>query len=140
MLPEASDRGDEARGARTARRLSAGTRLCRGLRSLAASMSEHYALANLPKALPLYRVHAAQISERKEWPQRLARNLALLAAVERRRGHEAQRIRMPALSKVQANRHAGGWAALPVFARASAPLTVPKRCCSSSTPPSRVTI
>ncbi len=51
-------------------------------------MSEHYALANLPEALLLYRVHAAQISERKEWPQRLARNLALLAAVERRRGGE----------------------------------------------------
>ena len=51
-------------------------------------MSEHYALANLPETLLLYRVHAAQISEQKEWSQRLARNLALFAAVERRRGGE----------------------------------------------------
>ena len=49
-------------------------------------MSEHYALANLPETLLLYRVHAAQISEQKEWSQRLARNLALLAANERRAG------------------------------------------------------
>ena len=51
-------------------------------------MSERYPLANLSDALVLYRVHAAQVSELKEWSQRLSRNLALLAALKRRQGRE----------------------------------------------------
>lgn len=48
-------------------------------------MAEHYALANLPERLVLYRRHSAQVSEQRKWPQRLSRNLALAATKERRR-------------------------------------------------------
>ncbi|MEJ2117640.1 MAG: glycosyltransferase [Alphaproteobacteria bacterium] len=47
-------------------------------------MSEQYSLANLPEQLLLYRMHAGQLSEQREWSQRLARNLALISAIERR--------------------------------------------------------
>lgn len=49
-------------------------------------MAEQAALTNLPDVLLLYRVHSGQVSERKKWMQRLSRNLALLAAMERRQG------------------------------------------------------
>jgi glycosyltransferase involved in cell wall biosynthesis len=48
-------------------------------------IAEHDQLANLSEQLLLYRVHPDQVSREREWSQRLSRNLALLAALERRR-------------------------------------------------------
>lgn len=49
-------------------------------------IADHASLANLSDALLYYRVHSGQVSKRKEWSQRLSRNLALQAALERQRG------------------------------------------------------
>lgn len=49
-------------------------------------LSECGRLANLPEVLLQYRLHGAQVSEEKVWTQRLSRNLAIIAAQERRAG------------------------------------------------------
>lgn len=51
-------------------------------------IAERALLANLPEQLLYYRVHSSQVSTCKEWSQRLSRNLALVAALERRRTGE----------------------------------------------------
>jgi GT2 family glycosyltransferase len=49
-------------------------------------IAEHGQLANLPEPLLLYRLHSAQVTQRRIWTQRLSRNLAIISAQARRAG------------------------------------------------------